>query len=137
MKTQEMTAEELGLKLYERLDYVCDADLTRRDCNFIADFMLKEIASSQQVSREKVVEECKNELLKHLFAMTHSNSYHCYAVPQATILELPALMRLSKLEIGCKTCEGTGNVPCGIKQVISSCPDCKGTGKTATKKETK
>ena len=38
-----MTAEELGLILYEKLDYVCDADLTRRDCNLIAEFVLKAI----------------------------------------------------------------------------------------------
>ena len=40
----------------------------------------------------KIIELCKDELLKHLFPMKHSNGYPCEAVPKATILELPALM---------------------------------------------
>jgi hypothetical protein len=44
--------------------------------------------------RERTIIECTNELLKHLFPMIHANGYPSEAVPKATILELPALLRV-------------------------------------------
>jgi len=42
--------------------------------------------------RMQVINECKDELLKNMFLMKHTNGYPSKAVPHATILELPALM---------------------------------------------
>lgn len=44
--------------------------------------------------RELIIKECQEELLKHLFPMTHKNGYPSEAVPKATILELDKLMKL-------------------------------------------
>ena len=43
------------------------------------------------MKREEIIEQCKEELLKHCFVMRHTNGYPAEAVPKATILELPAL----------------------------------------------
>lgn len=47
----------------------------------------------QEVTETEIIKMCVDELLKHTFLMVHSNSYPAEAVPKATILELPALMR--------------------------------------------
>lgn len=46
--------------------------------------------------REQTIKECQEVLLKQMFIMTHENGYPSQAVPHATILELPALMKLTK-----------------------------------------
>lgn len=47
----------------------------------------------KDLSGEKIVELCRDELLKHLHPMMHLNEYPSEAVPKATILSLPALMK--------------------------------------------
>ena len=44
--------------------------------------------------REQTILECRDELLKQLHPMIHINGYPSEAVPKATILELPALLRV-------------------------------------------
>ena len=44
--------------------------------------------------RQKTVIECKEQLLKQLFNMRHTNGYPSDAVPKATILSLPELMKV-------------------------------------------
>ena len=57
---------------------------------------MEEYAKEYHESRRmQVINECKDELLKHMFLMKHINGYPSKAVPQATILELPALMNLA------------------------------------------
>ena len=51
------------------------------------------LANDGKYSGEKVVELCRDELLKQMHPMMHVNEYPCQAVPQATILALPALMK--------------------------------------------
>lgn len=50
-------------------------------------------------SRESIVNECRDELLKHLFKVFHTNGYPIEAVPKATVLSLPQLMRCSSRPI--------------------------------------
>lgn len=50
-------------------------------------------------SREDVVNECRDELLKQLFKVFHTNGYPIEAVPKATVLSLPQLMRCSSRPI--------------------------------------
>ena len=51
--------EVIGLKLYEKSDYVCDADLTRRDCDEIASFLMEQISQLSSPLPEITEEEIK------------------------------------------------------------------------------
>jgi len=54
------------------------------------------------MKKEEIIEACRDELLKQLHPMLHTNGYPSEAVPKGTILELPALMSHSKLLFGLK-----------------------------------
>lgn len=51
---------------------------------------------TQENDRMKVIKECQEELLKHLFPVTHLNGYPVEAVPKATILELDKLLKFKR-----------------------------------------
>ncbi len=42
---------------------------------------------------EKILEKVRDELLKQLHPMVHTNGYPSEAVPKGTILEIPALLK--------------------------------------------
>lgn len=46
--------------------------------------------------KEEIIEDCKNELLKHTFLMRYENCYPSEAVPKVTIFELLTRMKLTK-----------------------------------------
>lgn len=48
---------------------------------------------SEKRNELNIIYACRDELLKHLFPAFQQNNYPIKAVAQATILELPALMR--------------------------------------------
>jgi hypothetical protein len=52
-------------------------------------------AEEEKEFKAEIVEECKNELLQHLAEVEYKqNGYPIRAVPQSTILSLPALMKI-------------------------------------------
>lgn len=51
------------------------------------------VGSGSVMSPNEIVNACKEELLKQLMPVVYENGYPIKAVPQAAILELPALMR--------------------------------------------
>lgn len=53
----------------------------------------KELEEKLSIHRQEVIKEVQDELLKQLLPMVHTNGYPSHAVPKATILSLPALMR--------------------------------------------
>lgn len=55
----------------------------------------KELEEMLSKKRDDVVKEVQNELLKQLHFMVHTNGYPSEAVPKATILSLPALMKIA------------------------------------------
>ncbi len=47
---------------------------------------LKEVAEARDI-------QCRDELLKQIHLMKHTNGYPSWVVPKGTILELPSLMK--------------------------------------------
>ncbi len=80
------------------------------------------VATNEEGIRSQAITDCKNELLKHLFLMTHENNYPSEAVPKATILELESLMR-SKFSGTNKAIERSS-----IYGTPSVCTKCNGEG---------
>jgi len=85
--------------------------------------------------RNEIVESCKDELLKHLFMVKYvQNGYPIEAVPKATILELPALMKSGQIKPTIEgddissycgnpiTSEGTCQV---LAKSSNNCKNCK------------
>ena len=54
---------------------------------------LSDLNSLLEQHKEMIIEEVRDELLKHCFPMFHGNRYPSDAVPKGTILELPALLK--------------------------------------------
>ncbi len=55
--------------------------------------------STLPIDREQIVNEIRDALLKQTFLMSHENGYPSEAVPKATILSLPALMKVKSQPI--------------------------------------
>lgn len=62
----------------------------------IADDVRTKVIKAFESIEEHIVIKCKDELLKHMIPMTHNNGYPSMAIPQATIISLPNLIKLSK-----------------------------------------
>lgn len=85
MKTAEEVLKDKYRDHFLDLDYI---ELT-------IDAMEEYAKAYHESRRMQVINECKDELLKHMFLMKHTNGYPSKAVPHAIILELSALMSLA------------------------------------------
>lgn len=63
---------------------------------------------TEKYYREKITQECVDELLKQLMDVIYANGYPIKAAPQAAILSLPAIMKMKSLT---KNKEDEGNRP--------------------------
>ena len=96
-----MTKIDFTNWLHSELDAVFNRKQTPEQMMLKAIPMIHELSSQNNdkptalSSRESVVNECRDELLKQLFKVFHTNGYPIEAVPKATILSLPQLMRCS------------------------------------------
>lgn len=52
---------------------------------------------TEKYYREKITQECVDELLKQLMDVVYANGYPIKAAPQAAILSLPAIMKIKSL----------------------------------------
>jgi hypothetical protein len=91
MKTAQQIIEPLIFPDKVVLETVGE-DIRFVSANDAINAMEKYAKEYHESRRMQVINECKDELLKHMFLMKHTNGYPSKAVPHATILELPALM---------------------------------------------
>ena len=105
IKLKYMTKVDFTNWLHSELDAVFNREQTPEQMMLKAIPMIHEFSSQNNgkplvlSSRESVVNECRDELLKHLFKVFHTNGYPIEAVPKATVLSLPQLMRCSSSPI--------------------------------------
>ena len=95
-----MTKVDFTNWLHSELDAVFNREQTPEQMMLKAIPMIHELSSQNNgkplvlSSRESVVNECRDELLKQLFKVFHTNGSPIAAVPKATVLSLPQLMRV-------------------------------------------